>query len=187
MSPSSRPEARLASLLFSPASARASRADVAVRAAVGVVFVVSGTVKFLFANQGPLRFAKIGLPAPEVLSPFVGTVEIVAGAMLAVGLLTRAAALPLAVDMLVAIATTKAPLLFGRGPEPVAAPPQTGLWAFAYQARLDVTMLLCCVYLVWEGAGRWSVDAMLARRRRGPPGAALPAPLAVAPQAPTGS
>jgi len=47
--------------------------------------------------------------------------------------------------MVIAIVTTKLPLLFGAGPEPVAAPPKTGFWAFAYQARLDVTMLTACV------------------------------------------
>ncbi len=82
-----------------------------------------------------------------------------------VGLFTRLAAVPLVVDMIVAIATTKLPLLFGAGPEPVAAPPKTGFWAFAYQARLDATMLLSCVYLVAIGAGLWSIDALLARRR----------------------
>jgi hypothetical protein len=61
--------------------------------------------------------------------------------------------------------TTKVPLLFGAGPEPVAAPPRTGFWAFAYQSRLDATMLLACVYLVVIGAGLWSIDAILARRR----------------------
>ncbi|HTB76484.1 MAG TPA: hypothetical protein VK762_24725, partial [Polyangiaceae bacterium] len=47
----------------------------------------------------------------------------------------------------------------------VAAPPRTGFWAFAYQARLDGTMLLACAYLVAVGAGLWSLDALLTRRR----------------------
>src|SRR5450432_3694606 len=76
----------------------ASRATVLVRAAVGGVFVVSGATKFLFENQGPGRFAKIGLPAARELASFVGGVEIVCGAFLAVGLLTRLAAAPLIVD-----------------------------------------------------------------------------------------
>jgi hypothetical protein len=67
--------------------------------------------------------------------------------------------------MIVAIVTTKVPLLFGAGPEPVAAMPKTGFWAFAYQARLDVTMLIACGFLVAVGAGLWSLDAILSRRR----------------------
>jgi uncharacterized membrane protein YphA (DoxX/SURF4 family) len=129
------------------------------------VFLASGLLKFLYENQGPGRFAKIGLPAPGALSSFVGTVEIVGGALLLLGLFVRVAALPLVVDMVVAIATTKIPLLFGPGPEPIAAVPKTGFWAFAYQARLDVTMLLACGFLVIAGAGLWSLDALLARRR----------------------
>jgi putative oxidoreductase len=142
-----------------------SRAILALRGAVGGVFLVSGATKFLFVNQGPGRFAKIGLPAPQELATFVGGVEIVCGALLVVGLFARLAAIPLVIDMIVALATTKVPLLFGAGPEPVAAPPKTGFWAFAYQARLDATMLLACVYIAAVGAGLWSIDALLARRR----------------------
>jgi hypothetical protein len=49
---------------------------------------------------------------------------------------TRLASVPLIVDMLVALITTKLPLLFGAGLEPVSAMPKIGFWAFAYQARL---------------------------------------------------
>jgi uncharacterized membrane protein YphA (DoxX/SURF4 family) len=143
-----------------------SRATVILRSAVGGVFLVSGAAKFLFDNQGPGRFAKIGLPAARELAYFVGGIELVCGALLVVGLLTRLAAAPLVIDMIVALVTTKLPLLFGAGPEPVAAPPRIGFWAFAYQARLDATMLLACLYIAVVGAGLWSVDALLARRRR---------------------
>ena len=153
--------------LFRPSVGQPSRATIAVRGAVGAVFVVSGLLKFAFENQGPGRFAKIGLPDPAQLAYFVGSVEVVAGTMLIVGLFTRLATIPLMIDMLVAVATTKVPLLFGPGPEPVAAIPKTGLWAFAYQARLDLTMLTACAYLLVVGAGLWSLDAFLARRRSG--------------------
>ncbi len=146
-----------------PMGDRLSRATVVLRAAVGGVFLVSGATKFLFDNQGPGRFAKLGFPA-EVAS-FVGGVEVVCGALLVLGLFTRLAAVPLTIDMIVAMLTTKIPLLFGAGPEPVAAPPKTGFWAFAYQARLDGTMLLACIYIIAVGAGLWSLDALLARRR----------------------
>ena len=63
--------------------------------------------------------------------------------------------------MMVALGTTKLPLLFGAGPEPVAAMPKVGFWAFAYQARLDAAMLVACAYLVAVGAGLWSLDAIL--------------------------
>ena len=142
-----------------------SHATLLVRLAVGGVFLSSGLIKFLFENQGPGRFAKIGLPSATQLAYFVGAVEVVCGAMLILGLLARLAALPLIIDMAVAIMTTKLPLLFGVGPEPVSAMPKTGFWAFAYQARLDVTMLAGCAFLVAVGSGLLSLDAMLSRRR----------------------
>jgi putative oxidoreductase len=158
---------RLAATLVRPSVGLPTHATLLLRLAVGGVFVSSGAVKFLFANQGPGRFAKIGLPDPAAMSTFVGATEIVCGTLLVAGLLVRLAAIPLVFDMVVAIVTTKLPLLFGAGPEPVAAAPKTGLWAFAYQARLDVTMLFACAFLVAAGAGFLSLDALLSRRGQG--------------------
>jgi putative oxidoreductase len=137
-----------------------------VRVAAGLVFVVSGLLKFLYENHGVARFAKLGLPAPALLSPFVGAVEISSGLLLAVGLFTRLASLPLVVDMLVAIAVTKLPLLVGPGKEPVSAPPKTGVLAFAYQARLDLAMLAVALFFVVAGAGAWSLDQLGASATR---------------------
>ena len=140
-------------------------AQTALRVAVGFVFFVSGLLKLLFENQGALRFAKIGLPAPALTASFVGLVEITCGLLIAFGLFARHAAVPLVIDMLVAIATTKVPLLLGAGPEPVAALPKIGLLAFAYQARLDLMMLAACTYLVTAGSGVWSLDTIIRRRQ----------------------
>ena len=152
--------------LFRPGGGTAPTAIILIRLAVGGVFCASGLIKFLYVNQGAGRFAKLGIPAPEFLANFVGVVEIAAGLFLTVGLATRLAAIPLVFDMLVAIGTSKLPLLFGVGPEPVAAAPKVGLWAFAYQSRLDFTMLLGCLFLLVAGAGAWSLDAWRAARKR---------------------
>jgi putative oxidoreductase len=151
--------------LFRPGAGPSSTAQLLVRAPAGAVFITSGIVKFLFKNQGSGRFSNLGFPAPADLAHFVGAVEIVGGCMIAIGLFTRLASIALVIDMLVAIATTKAPLLFGAGPEPVAAMPKIGFWAFAYQSRLDFTMLSACLYFALAGAGLASLDALLARRR----------------------
>ena len=127
---------------------------VLIRLAVGAVFLTEGIQKFLFpAALGVGRFTKIGIPAPEIMAPFVGVVEIGCGTLLIVGLLTRLAAVPLIIDMLVAIATTKIPILL-----------KSGFWAMAHEARTDYTMLLGCVFFLIVGAGRWSLDAGLAER-----------------------
>jgi putative oxidoreductase len=152
--------------LCRPGGGSAPPATILVRLAVGGVFFASGLIKFLYANQGAGRFAKLGIPAPELTASFVGVVEIAAGILRAVGLATRLAAIPLVIDMLVAIGTSKLPMLFGAGPEPVAAAPKVGLWAFVYQARLDSAMLLGCLFLIAVGAGAWSLDAWYANRAR---------------------
>jgi uncharacterized membrane protein YphA (DoxX/SURF4 family) len=154
---------RLLAFLIHDRAGERSRATAIVRAAVGFVFIVSGALKFLYENQGAGRFAKIGL-SPG-LATFVGAVEIVAGAAIALGLFVRVLAIPVAIDMLVAIATTKWPLLFGGGPEVPGAPPKAGFWAFAYQARLDLTMLALAIFLVAAGAGAHSIDAAMTRSR----------------------
>jgi len=159
------PASKLSDFFLRPSFGLPTRATLLVRLAVGGVFLSSGLMKLLFENHGPARFARIGLPAAAQLATFVGAVEVLCGVLVALGLFVRLAALPLAIDMVVAIATTKLPLLFGPGPEPVAAVPKTGFLIFAYQARLDVTMLLSCAFLVAVGAGLWSLDALRSRRR----------------------
>src|ERR1041385_4860691 len=108
-------------------STTTSRAVILIRLAVGAVFLSEGIQKFLYpADLGVGRFVKIGIPAPQVMAPFVGVIEIVCGAMILVGLLTRLAAIPLIIDMLVAISTTKIPILL-----------KSGFWAMAHEARTD--------------------------------------------------
>jgi putative oxidoreductase len=127
-----------------------------VRLATGAVFLSEGTQKFLFpAALGVGRFAKIGIPSPAVMAPLVGVVEISCGVLLLAGLLTRLAAIPLIVDMLVAIASTKVPLLL-----------KSGFWAMAHEARVDYSMLLGTTFLLIVGGGSLSVDGWFDRRLR---------------------
>jgi uncharacterized membrane protein YphA (DoxX/SURF4 family) len=68
--------------LVRPTASTAPNAAVLIRLMVGCVFLSEGIQKFLFpAEVGAGRFAKIGLPSPESLAPFVGTFEIVCGAL----------------------------------------------------------------------------------------------------------
>lgn len=97
-------------------STHATAAVFLIRLMVGAVFLSEGIQKFLFpAEVGAGRFAKIGLPSPEILASFVGGVEIVCGVLVLLGLLTRLAVVPLIVIMLTAIATTKYPILMEQG------------------------------------------------------------------------
>ena len=122
-----------------------------IRVQVGIVFASEGIQKFLYADAlGAGRFAKIGIPAPQMMGPFVGAVELVCAALILAGFLTRLAAIPLIIDMLVAIASTKIPILLERG-----------FWAMAHEARTDWSMLLGSIFLLVVGGGLWSLDARL--------------------------
>ena len=135
-----------------------------IRIAVGGVFLSEGIQKFLFPNDlGVGRFIKIGIPAPEVMAPFVGVVEIVGGALVILGLLTRLAAIPLIFDMCVALISTKLPILLGHGfwRFSLSKLPSYGFWSMAHEARVDFTMLLGSIFLLIVGAGTWSLDGRL--------------------------
>jgi putative oxidoreductase len=150
---------------------RAPDATILIRVATGVVFLSEGIQKFLYPDAlGVGRFAKIGIPAPEVTAPFVGVVETVGGVLLLAGLLTRLAALSLAIDMVVAIASTKVPILIGGGYFLFAKPslPKTGFWSMLHEARTDFSMLLCTTFLFIVGAGSRSLDSMLLRAKSRP-------------------
>lgn len=128
-----------------------SRTTILIRLMVGAVFLSEGIQKFLFPETlGAGRFAKIGLPSPEFLGSFVGFFEIVCGILILIGLFTRLASIPIIIIMLVAIATTKAEVLKNEG-----------FWEMLHGSRTDWAMLLGGIFLIIEGAGKWSVDKKL--------------------------
>jgi putative oxidoreductase len=89
--------------------------SILVRLLVGlVVFFPEGIQKLTFPDLlGAGRFAKIGIPYPDLMGPFVGAVETICGALIILGLFTRLASIPLIVIMIVAIVSTKIPILLG--------------------------------------------------------------------------
>jgi uncharacterized membrane protein YphA (DoxX/SURF4 family) len=132
---------------------RLSSGILLVRILVGWVFLSEGIQKLLFpAALGAGRFLKIGIPAPQFTGPFVGVVEIVCGTLLIVGLFTILATMPLFIDIVVAIATTKVPMLL-----------KQGFWAAMHEARTDFCMLVGLIAIALLGAGALSLDE---RRRR---------------------
>jgi len=127
-------------------------------------FFPEGIQKLAFPEiLGAGRFSNIGIPHPAVMGPFVGTVEIICGALIILGLLTRLAAIPLIVIMIVAIVSTKVPILLGHDFRIFHVPklPRYGFWSMAHEARADFCMLLGSLYLLIEGGGRWSLDALV--------------------------
>src|SRR5690554_287823 len=131
-----------------------SGTTIIIRLMVGAVFLSEGIQKFLFpAIRGAGRFEAIGLPSPEFLGSFVGTFEIVCGALILLGLLTRLASIPTFIIMLVAIATTKVDILTNNS-----------FWEMLHASRTDWAMLLGSLFLIIRGSGSFSIDRILLNR-----------------------
>ena len=121
------------------------------RVAVGLIFLSEGLQKFLTPEvTGVGRFAKIGFSHPAFWANVTGAFEISCGILILLGLLTRLAAIPLLVIMLVAFVTTKVPTLA-----------EKGFWTFAHEYRTDFAMTLLLIYLLIYGGGKLSVDEKL--------------------------
>src|SRR5258705_1236618 len=140
---------------------------VLLRLMAGGVFLGEGVLKFVYTNQGVGRFTKLGFPAPHFTATADGWFEIIGGILLLSGFWTRLIALPFIIEMLVAMASTKIPLYLGTSPLPLPpVPPQVGFWAVVHEIRSEYAQILTCAFLLLAGPGRWSIDALLARRRQ---------------------
>jgi len=126
-----------------------------VRIAVGFEFFGSGLGK-LGKLSGLIQFFRsLGIPGAEILAPFVASTELVCGALIAVGLATRPAAVMLCGVMTVAIVTAAAP-------EKHITLSWHGLLDFFYLP--EVLLFLLLAWLAFAGPGRASLDARLSAR-----------------------
>ncbi len=116
------------------------------RLTVGWVFVGTGWGKLQHLDKVTAFFTELGLPVPHAQAILVGTTELVGGAFVLVGLLTRLVSLPLLATMVVALLTAKradiasANDLFG---------------------TVEWTYLVLFALLALGGPGRFSVDRLL--------------------------
>ena len=123
------------------------------RIVIGLVFLMHGGQKlFVYGFAGVTgAFGQMGIPMPAIAGPLAAIVEFLAGGALVIGLLTRLAAIGLAIDMLGAI-------LFVHIKGGFFMP--TG-YEFA------LTLLGANIALALTGAGYYSVDRLIAERRAG--------------------
>ena len=106
----------------------------------GLIFMAHGTQKFFGFPAGEMAGSGLAFANPGAFS---GIVELVAGALIALGLFTRPAAFVASGTMAVAFWIAHAPQSF-----------------FPVNNGGDAAILYCFVflYLVFAGPGAWSVD-----------------------------
>ena len=117
-----------------------------VRIVTGALFISFSTGKFADHMMEAVDFERYGVPWPDGAVYLAGVIELLGGALLVVGLLTRFAALALACNLVVAIATA------GR------------VEGGSFHLGVGPAMLAAMIFLVWAGAGALSLDAHLAHR-----------------------
>lgn len=105
-----------------------------IRYAVAYVFIISGLMKLLNADMAH-HFMNIGLPYSELMLKFVILLEIGCGGLILANRYVKNAVIPLIALIIAAILLTKLPLL------------SSGMLQFAFNARLDIVMLVLLIGL----------------------------------------
>ncbi len=160
---------RLLQWLFNP-PVNGPAAILILRLMTGAVFFWEGLIKFVFVNQGIGRFTKLGIPFPVFSADFVGTLEIVGGVCIMLGLFTRVFSMLFIFEMAVAMLSTKITMYLGTSPLPLPpSPPQIGFWAVLHDIRSEYAQMLTCIFYAIVGPGVKSLDATLRRNRETPP------------------
>ncbi len=155
----------VSSLLFDRSPAVARWAPLALRLVIGGGFMQHGFAKLL---RGPDNFtgilAAIGVPAPALMSWLTVLIEIFGGLAILIGAFVTLASIPMAVVLLVAIFTVHLPYGFS---SIKLMSVEGGVAHFGQPGyECDLLYLAGLVALVLSGAGPWSVDNVIARRRR---------------------
>jgi putative oxidoreductase len=120
----------------------------ALRIILGFLFAAHGWQKFnvwTFAGT-QASFAKMGVPAAEVMAPVIAVLELAGGIALILGILTRVVAALLALDMLGALFLVHAP---------------AGIFAANGGYELVLLLAAAAFALALTGAGRLSLDRAL--------------------------
>jgi len=130
-----------------PAPGQASLGLAVLRIATGAVFFDHGYQKMFKMGIGGVTgfFGQVGVPMPSVMATLITLLEVFGAVALIVGFLTRPIALAFALDMLGAIFLVQMKNGFSK-------------------YELEFLLLGASVALVFAGAGRYSVDAMIAGR-----------------------
>lgn len=136
----------------------APQATILIRIMVGGIFLSEGIQKFLFFDAlGRGQLMQIDTPLSVGMLILVAILEMDCGIFILCGFFTRVATIPLIIDISVAIATTKIPILL-----------KNRFWSMVYEARTDFSLFLALIFLLIVGAGPWSIDADIIRKKAKP-------------------
>jgi putative oxidoreductase len=114
-----------------------------IRISTGLIFAVHGYQKFAGGIAGVAGyFAKLGIPAPGLMAPFVATLELAGGVLLLLGLATRWVGLLLVLEMIVTGFLVQIPAKGWNGSD------------------LDRSLLAAGLALFLAGPGRAAIDAL---------------------------
>ena len=120
---------------------------VIVRVAAGLFIALAGVAKFADHAKEVHDFRGFGVPLAEIAVPLAGAIELVGGALVVIGFLTRPAALAIALNLLGALLT--------------AGINEGG----TFHLVVGPTLMVIMAFFVWSGAGTPSFDARLVRLR----------------------
>ena len=117
--------------------------------------VVGIGLAHVFEPSAPMQpiIEAAGFPAASVLSPLAVALELVAGTLLLLGLWTRLGAALVLPTMAVAV---YAHLAIDVWPNDATSEPPI---------LLPLAVMVCAAYVLWRGAGRWSIDRLVATSR----------------------
>ncbi|NOU29536.1 MAG: DoxX family protein [Polyangiaceae bacterium] len=119
------------------------------RITVGWLFAVAGWGKVHHLGDVTQFFVQLGIPAPGLNAAVVGYSELICGALLLVGALSRASTVPLMVSMVVALLTAKRAEIHGL----------SDLFA-----QVETTYLVILVAILVHGPGIVSLDHLACKR-----------------------
>ncbi|HZY61541.1 MAG TPA: DoxX family protein [Edaphobacter sp.] len=140
-------------------------APIPLRLIVGYGFMEHGFAKL---SKGPLAFASIlyalHVPAPHLMAWITIFIELLGGLAILCGAFVTLASLPMAAVLLVAMFTVHLPYGFSsiKLKAVTAAGPQFGPPGY----ECDLLYLACLIALVLYGSGAFSVDNLIAGRKR---------------------
>ncbi len=120
-----------------------------VRLMMAVIFIVSGFKKWQ-AGMGAVAgfFTKVGIPAPGLFAPLVGTLELVGGILLLLGIAGRLFGLLFAIEMIITAFYVKFPAQW---------------WD---PARIDLMLLAAGTMVLVAGPGRLALDNLWIEKER---------------------